>query len=62
MLCVTFIVRNWYDPLLCERHDATFDGAMFDSKEEIREWLSKNPNIEIVRIENLETGERISLD
>lgn len=41
MFCVKYVVKNWYDNMLLTRHDATFDGAFFDSLEEIKEWANK---------------------
>ena len=58
-LCVSYIVRNWYDTMLCERHDASFTGAMFKDLDEIKEWQEKNPEVEIFKIEDLRTGKEV---
>lgn len=63
MLCVKYIVRDWYDCWLGCCHDACFDGAIFDSTDEIKEWIKAYPNtrIEIVKITDLKTGEEINI-
>ena len=60
-LCVSFIVRNWYDTMLGERHDASFDGAMFKDIDEIKEWQEKNPEVEIYKVLDLRTGKEIKI-
>lgn len=60
MYNVTFIVRDYYDSLTCEKHDTTFSGLIFDSIEEIKIW-KETPKIEIVKVEDLHTGEEINI-
>lgn len=60
-LCVSYIVRNWYDTMLGERHDTSFDGAMFKDIEEIKKWQKDNPDVEIHKVLDLRTGKELKI-
>lgn len=62
MLCVAFIVYDWYDNMLLCRHEASFDGAIFNTLEEIREWESlelSNGRGKVTRVVDLRTAKQV---